>query len=475
MKGVPYRVYVVAPRRKKEGRNWQLLAKPPAGSGAKRLRKTSKTQDKAEAEARAAAWEAILNGLAAPLASCATFGDLAAKHLAHRETDGTPEGTVTTYRTAFKRVAGLLGAVPLAEVDGPAVARARQALLARGLDGKTVNVTLSRCRSAWAWGVELGHVRAPWPAVRGAKARRTKKRPMRATEVRAFFRWLEGYQGGRWVPFFHVAAETGARSGDVCALNGRHVDRAHCRVWIRDRKKKGEERWSGVTKRTIAMLPKVGADEPVFTTQRGRPSTNAALYVFRMGVKALGIEDGERLDVHSLRRMNSKEADRAGVPEQLAAKQQGHGQPRLHMHYGADPDDDEDMNAVAEAIASRWSTGEDHDGPRQEATGRDARVRGAAAACIGGSGRRADSSRTTRPVAAPADRPSRSGTRSGTRSGVHLRDPHAATYGRWAAEDPAAAWALANDAWRIVAWRQAMVDAGIAPKGVKKGARRHAR
>jgi hypothetical protein len=90
MKGVPYRVYVVAPRRKKEGRNWQLLAKPPAGSAAKRMRKTSKTTDHAEASARAAAWEALLNGLAAPLTACATFGDLAAKHLAHRETDGTP-------------------------------------------------------------------------------------------------------------------------------------------------------------------------------------------------------------------------------------------------------------------------------------------------------------------------------------------------------------------------------------------------
>lgn len=351
---VLFRVYVVAPRRKKEGLNWQLVAKPPESCGAKVKRKSSGTRDRAEAEQIAREWEAMLNGLAAPLAASATFGDLAAKHLAARETDGTPAGTVTTYRVAFKRVRDTLGQVSLLEVDGPAVARTRNALVALGLDGKTVNVTMSRCRSTWLWGVELGHVKGPWPQIRGAKARRTKKRPMRPREVAAFLSWAAGYKGGRWLPFFSVAAETGARSGDVCALDGRHVDRENNRVWIRDQKRK-TERWAGVTSGTMALLPVVGPDDPVFTTQRGRPKTNAVLHVFRLGVKALKIPDGERLDVHSLRRMNSKEADRAGVPIQLAMKQQGHEDAARQARYGHDPDDDEDMSAVAQAIASRWT------------------------------------------------------------------------------------------------------------------------
>lgn len=354
-----FRVYVTKPRRKKDGRKWQLVAKPPAGSGAKRKRRSSKTTDRAEAEHRAREWERLLNGIAGPLSDAPTVIEILDRFLALVETDGaTPEGTVTTFRTAFKRVRPHLAGVRAEQLDGPAVARVRDALLVAGpsgkpLDGKTVNVTLSRVRTAWRWALELGHVRAPWPSVRSAKARRTAKRPLRPPEVAAFLRWVASYQGGRWLPFFALAVDTGARSGDVLALEGRHVDRERRRVWVRDRKLK-TERWAGVTARTMALVPEVAPDVPLFVGQRGRVTPNTVLAVFRRGVAAIGIEDHERVDVHSLRRTNAKEADRNGVSMGMAMKQQGHRSVPRHMGYQHDPDDDEDMSAVAEQIASRW-------------------------------------------------------------------------------------------------------------------------
>lgn len=353
-----FRVYVIAPQRDRDGSHFQLVAKPPAGSGAKKKYKTSGTADRIEAEARAREWERILNGVHAPLPARATVGEVLAKHLAHREVDGTPESTVTTYRTAFKRVEPLVGDVEAELLDGPRLAKARDALAAR-LDGKTVNVTLSRVRAAWRWAIELGHVRAPWPAIRNAKAKRTKKRPMRPREVAAFLRWAETFRAGAksrpcWEGFFGMLADAGPRSGDACSRDGKHLDRESRRVWIYDAKLK-TDRWSGLTERTVALLPEVGPDEPLFSGQRGRITPQQALEVFRKGVKAIGIVDHSRLDVHSLRRTNAKEADRTGVSQGLAAKQQGHVSMPTQFRYQFDPDDDEDMAAVADQIASRWT------------------------------------------------------------------------------------------------------------------------
>lgn len=349
-----FRVYVVAPRREKDGTKWQLLAKAPRASGARPKRKTSGTSDRAEAEEVARAWEADLNGHHAPVGADASVAAVLDKHLAAREGDGTAPGTLTTYRTAFKRVHDLLSLVRADQLDGPALARLRDALLARPLDGKTVNVTLSRVRSAWRWALELGHVKAPWPDVKAAPAKRTKKRPMRPTELAAFLRWAGSYAGGRWLPFFSLAADTGARSGDLLALNGRDVDRERRRVWVRGSKTDAPH-WAGVTARTLALLPTVGADEPLFAGQRGRLKTNAPLVALRVGVKAIGIEDGDRLDVHSLRRTNVKEADRTGVSLGMAMRQTGHENPTVHLRYQRDHDDEEDMAAVADQIASRWT------------------------------------------------------------------------------------------------------------------------
>lgn len=463
-----FRVYVVKPRREKDGTRWQMVAKPPAGSRAKPKRRSAKTADRAEADARARAWEALLNGIIAPVGPHSTVVEVLDKHLATRETDGTNVSTVTTYRTAFNRVRPLLGDIGVAQFGGPSIAKVRDQLVAKGLDGKTVNVTISRVRTAWNWAKELGHITAPWPAVRAAKAVKTEKRPMRPREVGAFLRWAAGYLGGRWLPFFSCAVDTGARSGDVAAIDGRHVDRKRRRVWVRDKKRK-TERWSGVTARTMALLPEVGPNEPLFSTPNGRVATNTILFAFRIGIEALGIPDGDRLDVHSLRRTNCKEADRAGVPQGLAMKQTGHESPDVHSGYRRDPDDDEDMGAVAEQIATRWTPYLD---PSPNPSPEPAQV-------VSGQGDQWFRTDSQGPLEShtgqgtthdtpdrPVARRRASSRRKATASvqGVtplldgKFRDPFAAEYGEIADKHFDAMWALLHDPVRQINMRASMAD-----------------
>lgn len=488
-----FRVYVVAPRRKKEGRKWQLLAKPPAGSGARRKRKSSRTSDRAEAEQRAREWERIINGVAGPLSTSPTVMEILDRFLGLIETDGkTPEGTVTTFRTAFKRVRPHLAGLRVEQLDGPAIARVRDALLVVGprgkpLDGKTVNVTLSRVRTAWRWALELGHVRTPWPAVRGAKAKRTKKRPLRPAEVAAFLGWVARYQGGRWLPFFALAADTGARSGDVLALEGRHVDRARRRVWVRDRKL-GTERWAGVTARTMALVPEVAADAPLFVGQRGRVTCNTVLMVFRRGVAEIGIEDHLRVDVHSLRRTNAKEADRNGVSMGLAMKQQGHRSVPRHMGYQHDPDDDEDMSAVAEQIASRWAplteplTDPGPAEPQPQEAQEPQWFVTSPLESAPDQAREQVASRTPDRTVARRGEPSR-GVATPAGEGAILVDPHAATFQEISdmGERYRAALRSLASPWRLMSLLASLADGypddvpETAPAPAKKGGRRAAR
>ena len=165
--------------------------------------------------------------------------------------------------------------------------------------------------------------------------------------------WAETYREGYWLPILSVLANTGARIGQVCGLDGRDVDRKGCRLFVRHALKGRDPRWIAVDPDTMELLGEVGDEEPLFIGSRTkqRCTRDSVRWVLYKGLEAVGVKDPERLDMHSFRRSFNVATHRAGVPDDVGRRQTGQTLP-VYQAYMVNAEGD-DLHAVVDQ-AKRW-------------------------------------------------------------------------------------------------------------------------
>lgn len=328
-------------------RSWRLQARP-IGGGKSDWRNT-KTADEAEARALASAWQAVLDEELAEIAleRDPTVGDVVSRRIAE---GFAREGTAIGYRTALRRLerVGVAG-VRASQLSRSQVLLAQDKLRALPLSPGSVNLTLSRAAAAWNWALERELVAVAWPKVRRLKSQATPKRPFSDLEVVRVLDWARTNKP-TWLPMLQVLADAGCRPGELVAIDGRDVDRAGLMITMRHTKT-GAVRRVALPAETIALLPQVGPDQPVFLGQRGRSNTMGVYYRLGVALKALGLDD-EDLDVASFRRAWVSTAHRAGIPMDIARRQTGHEHSGIHAGYMRNARGD-DLHAAVEAVAAQ--------------------------------------------------------------------------------------------------------------------------
>lgn len=348
-------VTVSPPRRRVREKNWQLVARCRLPDGTVlEHRDTSKTEDRARAEELARIHEDDLNTGHVPGTDWTVLALCEARALA-LEAEGR-EAAAARLRKAVQRV-GAFGAVADRQLDRAGLLRARDALLAAGLEPSTAKTTFGLIAAAWRWGLEREHVRTPWPAVKALRARSSsRKRPFTDAEVAKLLAWVEAYRGGRWAPLFHLLADTGRRIGELVRLRGRDV-RREAGVLELGRTKTGAVARVPVPAATMARLPQVEPDAFLWPARPrknrgkapGHTSKGAVRHVLREGLAAIGVEDPERLDTHSLRRAFVATAERAGIPCDVGRRVTGHASRQMWDKYQELAIGD-DTRAVVDAV-----------------------------------------------------------------------------------------------------------------------------
>lgn len=392
-----WRVSVVKPG-PREGPNWQIQIRPPRWSAKKLKRRSSRTTDRAKAEAMARELEAELNEEQARGPLVAELLQAYEVHTDKRHLAGEVSwNTLKSVATSRRRLEKVMGPVRLADLDEESLAELRRRLLAEGYKLNTINLTLAHLRAAWAWGRRsglhsLGELKRP-PRI-GAKVRRTLhtgKRPYTPLELQRVLAHESPYHLS-----LRVLAESGARTGEVCALDCRDLYQDdNGRWWIRIRDPKvGLPRTVPILEDTAQLLlAEVGdrtARDPLFRIQGSeRRITTAAVFgslakiLDDLGLRtpvSEGSPGGRRrkiwdLDTHSIRRAWIAHADRAGIPMVVRARIVGHEITGVHDGYQRHYTGDDLHEAVLRVRA--W---------REEEASRAVRSPDAAGLCSSGGG-----------------------------------------------------------------------------------------
>lgn len=347
-------VTVVPPRKRVREKNWQLLARCRVDGKTLEHRETSKTEDRQRAEQLARIHEEDLNAGHVPGTDWTVLAISEARACAF-EAEGRA-AAASRLRAAVRRL-GIFGALTDKELDRAAILRARDALLAAGLEPSTAKTCFGVVAAAWRWGLEREHVRTPWPSVKALRCRsRSTKRPFTDAEVARLLAWSETYQRGRWAVLLHLAADTGRRIGELVRLRGRDV-RRDAGVIELGRTKTGEIARVPVPAATLARLPQVEPDAFLWPARPrknrgaapGHVSNGAVRHALQVGVKAIGIEDAERLDTHSLRRAFVATAERAGIACDVGRRVTGHASRQMWDLYQAQAVGD-NVRAVVDTV-----------------------------------------------------------------------------------------------------------------------------
>jgi len=348
--------------RKNDGPYWMIRAKPPKGvTGAegqplKESRTSSGTYDRALAEKKAQAQALELNAQL-PLKADPFFMEVYEQHLAFRKQDGqTSPGTVDSLICAQPYVLKGFENVRASSLTRAVVTRARDELAQQPtLAARTANLYMSCAARAWNWAYERELVHVTWPKVKKLKEAPVEKRPYRPEELQAVLDWLRDYREGLWLPFFSVLADSSCRISAVCQVRGEDVNRAANEIFIRHAKG-GKSKTIAVTPETMALVPLREPGQFVFhaLTDPSKPLNRRVVgHVLRRAIKALGIPDGDKLDLHSFRRSWVSYASRAAVPDTVGARQTGHADLRIYHSYQRNTAGDDLHEAVRKVAAYR--------------------------------------------------------------------------------------------------------------------------
>jgi integrase len=227
--------------------------------------------------------------------------------------------TVAKVTKQLTRPVAVFGHVQACDVTGEAIAGWVRGLPLRDVTRSDMVIAL---RSTYKWGIAAGLVDAnPAAAVRIA-------RPKRSDRVRVFDAWSEveavAAEAGRYGPMILLAVDTGARPGELLALEHRHVDGD--KVYLPGTKSANARRVVHLTSRGVAALAAVPRNlhtPLVFTSPDGRP---VHLEMFRREVwlPALELAGLERRPFYSCRHTFAVFSLRAGVPVNDLARELGH-------------------------------------------------------------------------------------------------------------------------------------------------------
>lgn len=350
--------------RKSDGGFWILRAKPPkgacdsAGAPLRELRRSTKTFDRSVAQQQAEELARKLNAQL-PLKNDPLFSEVFEQHVAFRENDGqTAASTAKRLGEARPYVLPALEGVRASTLSRAAVTRARDYLAQQpNLAASTANLYLRCAARAWNWAYEREVVQVPWPRIKKLKEAPVEKRPYTPEELQAVLDWLRAYQDGVWLPFFAVLADSSCRIGAVCSVRGGDLNREANEIFIR-RAKGGKSKTVAVSPETMALIPVGDPDRWAFPAIKDptKPlNRRTAGHVLRRAVKAVGIPDGHRLDIHSFRRAWVSHATRADVPDTVGARQTGHADLRIYHSYQRNTVGDDLHEAVRKVSAYRAS------------------------------------------------------------------------------------------------------------------------
>lgn len=354
-------VTVRAPRPERRERYYSLRVRGPGGVCEQRST-LLETREAAELEAERTRAD-LAAGL--PASSAWTLAAVCeARALSFESTGKAREARAV--RTAAKKVAPHLGELTAKTLDRAALLRALDALRAEGTSAGNLKTVTNRVAAAWRWAESRGYVTTPWPRVRVAAGRGSRKRPYSGSEVEAVLSWVASYAGGRWLGLFSLLADTGRRSGELVRLRGRDVLRQELAVLVRQ---KGDGEGTAypvpVPAETMALLPEVAPDAFVFPCRDRRGGvelgarhvrTESVLLVLRKALAALEVPDAARLDVHSFRRAFVSAAERAGIPTDVGRRVTGHKTRAMWDRYQAATVGD-DLRAVVDRVRSSRSSG----------------------------------------------------------------------------------------------------------------------
>lgn len=318
------------PPKGREGRYWQLRYYPPPGEGrpdklGKPYQRSAKTDDPAEAQALARREQARLNGRGEG------FGEVARRYLEWCEGEQLAPRTLARYANALRAVGEHLEDVDLANVQ------AAQDALRATLAGSTAASYMQIARSAWTWAVDRGIARAAWPRVRPPRSKATTLRPPTPAELELIVAEAKRYQGGAYWPLIATLLETGARSGETCAIRERDVDRERCVIHFQRRwKAEASRRAVPVSRALIELLPqRPDGGDYLFTGVRSgtRLSSASVGNAWRRIVLAAGLEDEPLGGPHALRRAWVTAARAAGVRPEVSMRIAGHADLGTHLGY----------------------------------------------------------------------------------------------------------------------------------------------
>lgn len=328
----PWRLTINQPRWAQGERSLYARARRLVGGREQEQRISLGTMDPAEAELERARVEAEMNTPAMTL-----VGLLDGRVAALSSDPGTSPDTLDGYRSARARLLPL--DVPVAGVDRAALLRLRDAIRAAApnISTETINGYFRRAGAAWHWAEERGLVDRPWPKIKPLPKPPRRKRPFTPVEAVAVLEWVARWQGGWARGVLGLVDDTGRRSGEVCKLKERDLNRRE--LTVRVRQKGGRVLELPVTAETMAAIPaRSSPDAWLFPRPKrgggvGPARRDVVRGIVRRAIRALKIPDGHRLDVHSFRRAFASHAHRAGVPDDVTRRLGGWESHPMLAHY----------------------------------------------------------------------------------------------------------------------------------------------
>lgn len=323
-------------------------------------------------------------GLASELGQDTLISHLASEYVAELATRCTTKH-VRMMDSQLAKLPGALHAREVRDLRPEAYEHYRQRQLRQGLARATINTGLVALNGMLRWAVRTRRIAEnPLESLRVLPTGRAhQKRPRRALteeETQAFLRAAYqadesaaertaairtingGTRGAAYAarerqlrvpqaPLFRFLLETGARWGEVRQLTW--ADLSGCRMTLRPATTKNRrgrvlplkaslvEELQGLlaTHHTIVgRAPR--KEDPVFLTPLGKPwpaDTKNIRRILKPTLKAAGIpvenEQGERVDVHSLRHTAATRLARAGWPMAKLQRFMGHADPRTTQRY----------------------------------------------------------------------------------------------------------------------------------------------
>lgn len=313
----------------------------------------------------------------APTGTARTVRELVGMWKAHQrkrmEAGEIEERSFAAYANAARRLANAaspcqIGDVAIEDVRSSTLEDFALARAALGNAPKTINDDVSAFLMAWKWGRkrELGPARHLEPDMLRPKPARPTRTPTREEIVA-----LMGALPARYALLVHLMYATGARVGEIAALEWADVDlhRRALRLGVHPGARKTGERTAAIVPEVVEALRTWAArpPDPPKRRQRVIPAETRDRWV--IGVRpvsavsrlvkllpgacaavadGLGLNpDDSRITSHALRRWCATEMGRSGVSAKTAAAQQGHS-PEMNLDYQR-PTLDDQAAAVARA------------------------------------------------------------------------------------------------------------------------------